>query len=73
MSTIQLNKARQELNEFLANNPELVPYQMRLNEYMGAGKNPQERVQILARHITDNLIQLQVELFMLKTKLEEIV
>jgi hypothetical protein len=71
--SVSLNKARQELDEFLAENPELVPYQMRLNEYMSVGKNPQERMQILARHMTDNLIQLQVELFMLKTKLEEIV
>jgi hypothetical protein len=70
---LSLNKARQELDTFLRENPELVPYQMRLNEYMSAGRNPQERMQILARHMTDNLIQLQVELFMLKTKLEEIV
>lgn len=69
--SIQLNKARQELDEFLANNPELVPYQMRLNEYMGAGKNQQERMQILARHITDNLIQLQSELMLLKDRLDK--
>jgi predicted nuclease with TOPRIM domain len=71
--SVSLNKAKQELDEFLAENPELVSYQMRLNEYMSVGKNSQERMQILARHMTDNLIQLQVELFMLKTKLEEIV
>ena len=66
-----LNKARQELDELLANNPELVPYQMRLNEYMSVGKNPQERMQILARHMTDNLIQLQIELLILKNEIDE--
>jgi hypothetical protein len=68
-----LQKAKQELNEFLQANPELIPYQMSLNEYLSKGRTPQERMQILARHMTENLIQLQVELFMLKTKLEEIV
>jgi hypothetical protein len=70
---VKLQKAKQELNEFLQANPELIPYQMSLNEYLSKGRTPQERMQILARHMTDNLIQLQVELFMLKTKLEEIV
>lgn len=70
---MKLQKAKQELNEFLQANPELIPYQMSLNEYLSKGRTPQERMQILARHMTDNLIQLQVELFMLKTKLEEIV
>ena len=68
---ISLNKARQELDEFLTENPELVPYQMRLNEYMSVGKNPQERMQILARHMTDNLIQLQIELLILKNEIDE--
>jgi hypothetical protein len=70
---VNLQKAKQELNEFLQANPELIPYQMSLNEYLSKGRTPQERMQILARHMTENLIQLQVELFMLKTKLEEIV
>ncbi len=70
---MNLQKAKQELNEFLQANPELIPYQMSLNEYLSKGRTPQERMQILARHMTENLIQLQVELFMLKTKLEEIV
>lgn len=70
---MNLNKAKQELNEFLMQNPELIPYQMSLNEYMSRGRTPQERMQILARHMTENLIELQLELFMLKTKLEEIV
>jgi hypothetical protein len=69
--SVSLNKARQELDEFLANNPELVPYQMRLNEYMSVGKNPQERMQILARHMTENLIELQSELMLLKHRLDK--
>lgn len=66
-----LQKAKQELNEFLQSNPELIPYQMSLNEYMSKGKTPQERMQILARHMTENLIELQSELMLLKDILDK--
>lgn len=67
---MSIQKAKQELNEFLQANPELIPYQMSLNEYMSSGRTPKERIQILARHITDNLIQLQSELILLKDRLD---
>ncbi len=66
-----LQKAKQELNEFLQANPELIPYQMSLNEYLSKGRTPQERMQILARHMTENLIELQSELMLLKDKLDK--
>ena len=66
-----LQKAKKELNEFLQANPELIPYQMSLNEYMSKGRTSQERMQILARHMTENLIELQSELMLLKDRLDK--
>jgi hypothetical protein len=68
---VKLQKAKQELNEFLQANPELIPYQMSLNEYLSKGRTQQERMQILARHMTENLIELQSELMLLKDKLDK--
>lgn len=38
---------------------------------MSKGRTQQERMQILARHMTDNLIQLQSELILLKDRLDK--
>lgn len=67
---MNINQAKKELADFLKDNPELIDYQMSLNDALSKGRTPEERIQILARHITDNLQQLSVELTMLKYRLD---
>jgi len=59
-------RAKQELYEFLAENPKLISFQMRIErELEKAGDDPAARMMILARLIQDNLDELGTELKLL--------
>lgn len=66
-----MTQAELELEQFLKDNPSLVPFQRMLDIEM-EGKTSEERMQILTNHILNKMEELNLEMENLKLKLEEV-
>jgi hypothetical protein len=66
-----MNQAEKDLEIFLLENPELVPLQRKIEKYLNEQHSPQERMNFLLKHISDNLYQLSIELKLIENILEK--
>lgn len=62
-----LLQAQKELALYLKENPHLIDYQLKINEYLNNAKTQEERFEVLLRHINDNIKQLEEEFTILST------
>jgi hypothetical protein len=64
-------KPEEELKLFLEQNPELKPYQMRLNREMNMAE-PDDRIKVIVKHMGYNLEELKTELLLLQHLLQKL-
>lgn len=70
--TEEVFKAKQRLNEFLKEHPELLPLQQEITKRLNSAGNQHNRIAILNFMMQDSLQQLLVELESLKQNMEKL-